>query len=732
MAATEASIRTPGAVARCVDAASGRPRHPVDDDVAALQRDPGLLQAEVRGVRHRADRHQAVRAFDGAAVGQRDHHTVADRRTAAARDRDSTVMPRRRNTSSSTCAASASSPGQHPVARRHQRHAGTERLVRAGELCAGHAGAHHDQVLGQLRRARRPAPRSGSARRRARRPAARAGAPRSRRGRRRHRAPRSRRRPARQRHPLGAVQPAGTRQHPDAFLAEPRPRCRPTARAPARLTRESTTPRSAVTRRPQRVAHAELGGLGDVDHRLGCGDRASCDGTQSVSTADPPRPSRSTTVTSAPSWAATSAASYPPGPPPMITTRVTPAIIRGRHPYACRTLPRRGPLRGVRQQHGSATDARARPHSPAHGTGWLVGLAADLRRRGRGLGGRARHCRRGAGLPGLRHAVRRHRRRTSVRWTGGRAPSWALPQDPGARADARGRRAGLAVRARRTTRAACRPRATSASSPTPPRPPGRPTTTSPSCVPAPAARSVRDLPRAWPGTSLSPVTTSQDPYELAREAARALGEATGVERHDVALVMGSGWVPAADVLGTADQEIASHRPARLPAAGGRRARGQAFAASTVGDAKRADLPRPHPPLRGPGCRRRRPRRADGRRRRRQAVVLTNGAGGIRDRLPAGQPVLITRPHQPDGDLADRRRDLRRPDRPLLPAAARSGPRDRPLARGGRLRPAARTALRDAGGDPHVRTLGGDLVGMSTALEAIAAREAGLRSSASPS
>jgi hypothetical protein len=33
------------------------------------------------------------------------------------------------------------------------------------------------------------------------------------------------------------------------------------------------------------------------------------DGTQSVSTADPPSPSRSTTTTSAPSWAATSAAS---------------------------------------------------------------------------------------------------------------------------------------------------------------------------------------------------------------------------------------------------------------------------------------------------------------------------------------------------------------------------------------------------------------------------------------
>ena len=44
-------------------------------------------------------------------------------------------------------------------------------------------------------------------------------------------------------------------------------------------------------------------------------------GTQSVSTAEPPSPSESTTVTSAPSWAATSADSYPPGPPPRITTR---------------------------------------------------------------------------------------------------------------------------------------------------------------------------------------------------------------------------------------------------------------------------------------------------------------------------------------------------------------------------------------------------------------------------
>src|SRR5690606_27534964 len=51
-------------------------------------------------------------------------------------------------------------------------------------------------------------------------------------------------------------------------------------------------------------------------------------GTQSVRTVDPPRPSRSTRVTSAPSLRATSAASYPPGPPPMITTWVMVRLSR--------------------------------------------------------------------------------------------------------------------------------------------------------------------------------------------------------------------------------------------------------------------------------------------------------------------------------------------------------------------------------------------------------------------
>jgi len=35
----------------------------------------------------------------------------------------------------------------------------------------------------------------------------------------------------------------------------------------------------------------------------------------------------------------------------------------------------------------------------------------------------------------------------------------------------------------------------------------------------------------------------------AETAAAELAERTGVERHDVAIVLGSGWVPAIDVLG---------------------------------------------------------------------------------------------------------------------------------------------------------------------------------------
>ena len=56
------------------------------------------------------------------------------------------------------------------------------------------------------------------------------------------------------------------------------------------------------------------------------------EGTQSVSTQAPPGPSESTRVTSAPSCAATRAASYPPGPPPMIAMLCRGKVTIGNSP----------------------------------------------------------------------------------------------------------------------------------------------------------------------------------------------------------------------------------------------------------------------------------------------------------------------------------------------------------------------------------------------------------------
>ena len=44
---------------------------------------------------------------------------------------------------------------------------------------------------------------------------------------------------------------------------------------------------------------------------------------------------------------------------------------------------------------------------------------------------------------------------------------------------------------------------------------------------------------------------------LASEAAAALAEQTGVERHDIALVLGSGWGGAAELLGTETASISA-------------------------------------------------------------------------------------------------------------------------------------------------------------------------------
>ena len=48
-----------------------------------------------------------------------------------------------------------------------------------------------------------------------------------------------------------------------------------------------------------------------------------------------------------------------------------------------------------------------------------------------------------------------------------------------------------------------------------------------------------------------------DTSALAQQAAMKLAKLTGVERHDIALVLGSGWLPAVDALGEATAEIST-------------------------------------------------------------------------------------------------------------------------------------------------------------------------------
>ena len=214
-----------------------------------------------------------------------------------------------------------------------------------------------------------------------------------------------------------------------------------------------------------------------------------------------------------------------------------------------------------------------------------------------------------------------------------------------------------------------------------------------------------------------------DPYAAASEAATRLGELTGRDEHDVALVMGSGWVPAAEMLGETVHEMAS---TELPGFPPPAVEGHAgtIRSVRVGDRNAlVFLGRTHlyegrgvaTVVHGvrtavaAGCR---------------TVVLTNGCGGLRPTFQPGQPVLISD-------------HITRPaPAPLVGARCVALPdlssrRLRALCR--EVDPTLEEGVYVALPGPHyetpaeigmVRTIGGDLVGMSTALEAIAAREAG--------
>jgi len=128
--------------------------------------------------------------------------------------------------------------------------------------------------------------------------------------------------------------------------------------------------------------------------------------------------------------------------------------------------------------------------------------------------------------------------------------------------------------------------------------------------------------------------------EDAATAAKDLATATGADRHDVAVVLGSGWAPAADALGrpAAEVRVGELTGFAAPTAEGH---GGTVRSLTIGGNRTlVFLGRTHlyegrgtaavahgvRVAAAAGCR---------------TVVLTNAAGGLRQGMRAGQPVLIS-------------------------------------------------------------------------------------------
>ena len=218
---------------------------------------------------------------------------------------------------------------------------------------------------------------------------------------------------------------------------------------------------------------------------------------------------------------------------------------------------------------------------------------------------------------------------------------------------------------------------------------------------------------------------ADDPDAAAAAAAAEIARRTGVDRHDVAVVLGSGWGPAADAIGPADHELAVADLPGFTPLGAPDHRGTARSVAVGGGHALVLLGRTHL-YEGHGVAQAvhavRTACAAGAR----TVVLTNAAGGIDPGYRVGQPVLIadhlnltaTSPLVGPAFV-----DLTDAYDPGLRAMARA------------LDPALVEGVYAGLPGPHfetpaeirmLRTLGADLVGMSTVLETIAARAAGAR------
>lgn len=216
-----------------------------------------------------------------------------------------------------------------------------------------------------------------------------------------------------------------------------------------------------------------------------------------------------------------------------------------------------------------------------------------------------------------------------------------------------------------------------------------------------------------------------NPFEIAAQAAEQIAKKSGVSNHDIALTLGSGWAKAADLIGETVSEIPASEIIGFS---------KPQVVGHVGTIRSVKLPNGKHALvigarthfyENHGVRAVvhsvRTAAATGA----KIMVLTNGAGGIQPRWGSGAAVLIsdhinlTASSPLEGakfvDLTDlyssRLRALAKEVDPELDEGVYC------QFRGPHYETPAEVQM--------AKTIGGDIVGMSTALEAIAAREAGM-------
>ncbi len=219
-------------------------------------------------------------------------------------------------------------------------------------------------------------------------------------------------------------------------------------------------------------------------------------------------------------------------------------------------------------------------------------------------------------------------------------------------------------------------------------------------------------------------TLTDDPVGTARAAATELARLTGVAGHDIAIILGSGWIPAADLLGTPDSDIdVTDLPGFLPPAVAGHA-GRVRSVQVGNHRVLVFLGRTHL-YEGHGveavAHRVRVAAASGCR----IMVVTNASGGLNPLWAPGTPVLVSDHINLTAEsplrgaafidqtdvYSQRLRELCREIDPTLDEGVYV------QVRGPQYETPAEIRM--------IATIGGQLVGMSTVLEAITAREAGL-------